>query len=145
MSNSVILKAIPIVSGLVAIAIGGAILAAPAAFYAGYGIVLGGDPNLLSELQGAGGAVLGSGVLIVAGAFVRKLALPATLLSTLLFLGYAAGRAVGMAVYGTPATAIVASGVVELSLGLAGAFALSRYREREARGLNVPGPAPALR
>lgn len=65
--SSPIVKTILIVSGIVAIAIGGSILVAPASFYAGYGITLVGDPNLVNELQGLGGLLLGSGVLIVDG------------------------------------------------------------------------------
>lgn len=132
MKRSMMLRTILVVSGLVALAIGSAILAAPAAFYAGYGIVLGDDINLLSELQGMGGVLLGSGLLIVAGAFVPSLAFAATLASTLLYLSYAASRAFGMAVHGMPSAMIVAAAAVELVLGLAGAFALYRYREVRA-------------
>jgi len=38
-------------SGLTAVTIGACILFAPHAFYAGYGITLGQDANLLSELR----------------------------------------------------------------------------------------------
>lgn len=122
------LRAILVISGVVALGIGGAILLAPAAFYASYGIAWSAEPNLASELQGVGGLLLGSGALIVVGAFVARLSFTATLLSAVLYLGYAAGRAVSMTTHGMPSTAIVLSGAVELGLGLLSLFALSRYR-----------------
>lgn len=126
MTLTPMLRTILIISAVVAIAVGGSILVAPAAFYAGYDITLGDGPNLVNELQGGGGLLLGSGLLIAAGAFVPRLSFTATLLSTVLYLGYATGRALSLAVHGMPSTAIVLSGVVELVLGLAGVFALSR-------------------
>ncbi len=121
-------QVILVISGFVAIGIGGAILVAPAAFYAGYGIAWTVDPNLASEQQGVGGLLLGSGLLIAAGAFVAPLNLTATLLAAVLYLGYAGGRAVSMVLHGVPSTAIVLAGVVELGLGLASLLALGRYR-----------------
>lgn len=132
MSPSPIVRAILVISGGVAIAIGGAILVAPAAFYAGYGIAWEGDPNLASELQGVAGLLLGSGLLIAAGAFMPRLTFTAAVLTSVLYLGYAMGRVVSLAVHGMPSTAIVLSGAVELSLGLAGVFALSRIRQKSA-------------
>ncbi len=128
MSVTPALRAILIISGVVALAIGGAILVVPAAFYTGYGIAWSADPNLASELQGVGGLLLGSGALIAAGAFVPRLSFTATLLSAVLYLGYAAGRAVSVAAHGLPSTAIVLSGAVELGLGLLSLVALRRYR-----------------
>lgn len=125
-----IVRAILVISGLVAMAIAGSILLAPAGFYAGYGIELGDGSNLVSELQGLGGLLLGSGGLIVAGAFVSRLSFTAAVLTSVLYLGYAAGRAVALAVHGMPSTAIVLSGAVELALGLAGVFAVRRMRHQ---------------
>ena len=56
------------IAGLLLLAIGGAILLAPHAFHAGNGIVLGHDPNLLSEIRAPGGLLVGSAVFILIGA-----------------------------------------------------------------------------
>lgn len=93
MSPSPIVRAILVISGGVAIAIGGAILVAPAAFYAGYGIAWEGDPNLASELQGVAGLLLGSGLLIAAGAFMPRLTFTAAVLTSVLCDG--PGRVAG--------------------------------------------------
>jgi hypothetical protein len=126
MSLTPMLRGLLALSGIVAMAIGGAILVAPAAFYAGYGIAWASDADLASELQGGGGLLLGSGVLIATGAVVARLSFTATVLSSLLYLGYAAGRLASAATHGLPSTAIALSGAVELGLGLASLLAFRR-------------------
>ncbi len=48
------------ISGVTALGIGAFILAGPHAFYAGYGITLGGDASLLSESRAPAGSVIGA-------------------------------------------------------------------------------------
>ena len=54
-------------SGLTALTIGAFILFIPHAFYAGYGITLGEDANLLSELRAPGAGLAGFGLLMLRG------------------------------------------------------------------------------
>jgi hypothetical protein len=125
-------RAILIISGLVALAIGGAVLVMPAGFYAGYGIILADGPNLLSELQGMGGLLLGSGGLIVAGALLPRLSLIAAVTSSVLYLGFAGGRILSMALNGLPSTATMLATAVELALGLAALFVVRRQQAEVA-------------
>jgi len=130
MKNTKVLKAILIISGLIASGIGVAILFAPVDFYATYGIELGNNFSLLNETRASGGALLTSGLLIVSGAFVDKLAFTAVLVSTLLYLSYGLSRVMSIAIDGIPAEGIVQAAVLELITGLVCAFALVKYREK---------------
>ncbi|WP_327003296.1 DUF4345 domain-containing protein [Dactylosporangium sp. NBC_01737] len=107
------------VAGLVAVTVGAASLFAPVAFRDQYGISIGDDPNLLSETRSAGGAVLAVGVLLIAGAFVARLAFAAAVSGAVFYLAYALSRGLSAALDGAPAGGLVLGGVVELVLGLA--------------------------
>ena len=56
-------------SGLIAVAIAVTILFAPDAFYAGYGIEVGGNATLANELKAPAGALLITGLLMFMGVF----------------------------------------------------------------------------
>lgn len=131
MKNSKVLKTLLIISGLIASGIGAAILFAPVAFYATYGIELGGNFSLLNEIRAPGGALLASGILILAGAFVEKLSFTAVVVSTLLYLSYGLSRVLSIAIDGIPVVELVQAAVLEIVIGLACVFALVRYRENQ--------------
>jgi hypothetical protein len=122
----VIRRIVLLASGAVALAVGGASLFAPVAFRGQYNIDIGDDVNLLSETRAAGGAVLAVGLLLVAGAFVGRLAFAAALAGAVCYLAYAASRAVSAVLDGAPTGGLVAGGVVELALGLACAYLVAR-------------------
>ena len=128
MKNSNVLKSLLIISGLVAAAIGAGILFAPVAFYATYGIALGGNASLLNEIRAPGGALLVSGILIISGAFVKKLTFTAVVVSTLLYLSYGLSRVISIAIDGMPVEALVQAAVLEIVIGVACVFALIQYR-----------------
>jgi len=132
MKNSNVLKSILFLSGLVASGIGAAILFAPLAFYASYGTVLDVDFSLLNEIRATGGAVLASGLLIMSGAFVAKLAFTATLVSAFLYLPYGLSRVMSMAVDGMPAEGFIQAAVLELAIGLVCVFAFIKYQDKRA-------------
>ena len=75
-------------AGIIGIAVGAAALFAPDAFFASNGIQLGANASLRSELRSAGGANLGMGVLMLAGAFARPLRLLSALLVATFYLAY---------------------------------------------------------
>ena len=131
MKNSKVLKTILIISGMIASGIGAAILFAPVAFYATYGIELDGNFSLLNEIRAPGGALLASGILIVTGAFVDKLAFTAVVLSTLLYLSYGLSRVMSIAIDGMPAEGLVQAAALEIITGLACVFALVKYRGKQ--------------
>ena len=127
MKNSKVLKTILLISGLIASAIGATILFAPGAFYATYGIELGGNLSLLNEIRASGGALLASGILIMSGAFVDKLAFTAAVVSTLLYLSYGLSRVMSIVIDGMPVEGLVQAAVIEIVTGLACIFALVKY------------------
>ena len=127
MKNSNVLKTILLISGLIASGIGAAILFAPGAFYATYDIELGGNFSLLNEIRASGGALLASGILIMSGAFVDKLAFTATVVSTLLYLSYGLSRVMSIAIDGMPVEGLIQAAVIEIVMGLICIFALVKY------------------
>lgn len=105
------------IAGLVAIGVGASALFTPVAFFASNGIDLGGDVSLRSEVRSAGGANLAIGVVIFAGAFVRRLRATSALLVATFYLAYGASRLFGFAVDGQPDDGLVTAAVVELVIG----------------------------
>jgi hypothetical protein len=131
MKNSKVLKTILFVSGFILTGIGGAILFMPMALFASNGIDLGGNISLLNEIRPPGGALLASGLLIMSGAFVTKMAFSAAVLTILVYLSYGISRILSMAIDGIPAKGLVVATVVEIIIGLVGIFAFLKYRENE--------------
>lgn len=130
MKNSKALKALLIFSGLFATGIGAVTLFAPVEAFGKLGIDLGGQINLLSFIRAAGGAfVATSGIVIILGVFVAKLTFTSTMIATLMFLSFGIARIFSMAIDGMPADVVVAAIVLEMIIGLAGVFALLKYRE----------------
>lgn len=128
-------------SGLTALTIGAFILFAPHAFYAGYGITLGEDANLLSELRAPGAGLAGFGVLMLLGIWLHAI-LPVAMAAALtVFLAFPAGRLVGLAVDGMPSGGIIGALIVELVIA---ALCLAAFRRRlwqSAPGLSTAQPA----
>lgn len=123
-------------SGLTALTIGAFILFMPHAFYASYGIMLGQDANLLSELRAPGAGLAGCGLLMLLGIW-RHAVLPVAMAVALtVFIAFPAGRLVGLAVDGIPSGSVIGALVVELVIA---ALCLAAFRRR------LWQPAPALR
>ncbi len=114
------------VAGLVAVGVGASSLFAPVAFRRQYHIVVGDDPNLLSETRASGGGILAVGVLLLVGAFVARLAFAAAVAGAAVYLAYAASRGLSAALDGVPTGGLVFGGVVELALGVACCYVLAR-------------------
>lgn len=129
MKNTVALKFILVVSGVIAAGVGITLLFTPVSLYASVNIDVSNKASLLSDLRATGGALLASGALITTGAFKAKLAFTATVLATLLYLSYGLSRLYSIAVDGMPDTVILTVAVLEIVIGLVCCFALIRYRE----------------
>ncbi|MEM6384842.1 MAG: DUF4345 domain-containing protein [Pseudomonadota bacterium] len=115
------------ISGLTAIGIGGMITLAPHSFYASYGIFLGQDPSLLSELRAPGAGLTTLGLMMLLGIWrssVAQLAVAATLI---VFLAFPAGRFIGIALDGMPSAGIVAALILEIVIA---ALSLFAFRKR---------------
>lgn len=128
-------------SGLTALTIGAFILFAPHAFYASYGIPLGEDASLLSELRAPGAGLAGFGLLMLRGIW-RHTGLPVAMAAALtVFIAFPAGRLVGLAMDGMPSSGVTGALVVELILA---ALCLAAFRRRlwqTAPGLSTAQPA----
>lgn len=114
-------------SGLTALTIGASILFAPHAFYASYGITLGEDASLLSELRAPGAGLAGFGLLMLLGIW-RHAVLPVGMAVALtVFIAFPAGRLVGLAVDGMPSGNVIGALVAELIIA---ALCLAAFRRR---------------
>lgn len=114
-------------AGFTALAIGLVILIAPHAFYASYGITLGDDASLLSELRAPGASLAGFGLLMVIGIW-RHTILPVSVAAALtVFIAFPTGRLIGIAMDGMPANSLISALVVELMIA---ALCLAAFRRR---------------
>jgi hypothetical protein len=114
-------------SGLTALIIGAFILFAPHAFYASYGITLGEEASLLSELRAPAASLAGFGVLMLLGIW-RHAILPIGMAAALtVFIAFPAGRLIGLAVDGMPSGSVIGALVVELIIA---ALCLAAFRRR---------------
>lgn len=104
------------IAGVTALGIGLAILAAPHAFYASYGITLGADVNLLSELRApaAGLAVLGA--LMLMGIWREAWRETSIVAAFTVFFAFPVGRVVGIIVDGIPAGNVIGALGFELAI-----------------------------
>ena len=128
-------------SGLTALTIGAFILFAPHAFYASYGIALGEDANLLSELRAPGAGLAGFGLLMLLGIWRHALMPIAMAVAVTVFTAFPAGRLVGLAADGMPSGSVIGALVVELILA---ALCLAAFRRRlwqPSAGLSTARPA----
>jgi hypothetical protein len=118
-------------AGVTALSVGAVIMAAPHAFYASYGIALGTDPSLLSELRAPGAGLAALGAVMLAGTVWPALRAAAVAAALTVFLAFPAGRLVGLLVDGAPSSGILGALVLELAIA---ALCLVAFR---------PGAGPA--
>lgn len=118
------------IAGVSALGIGAAITFVPHAFYASYGIAIGSDPSLLSEVRAPGAGLAALGAVMLAGIVRRSLSEAGFVAALVVFLGFPAGRIVGLALDGMPSAGIVAALVFELAVA---ALCLSAFRSGRGR------------
>lgn len=94
-------------SGFTALAIGVSIVAVPHAFYSSYGISLGNDASLLSELRAQAAGLAALGALMLAGVWRPILAPMSIAAALIVFIAFPAGRLVGLAVDGVPSDSVI--------------------------------------
>ncbi len=123
-------KILLVLSGLVAMIVGGALLFVPVAFEASAGITVEPSVGLLSELRAPGGAMMMGGAIIAAGAFVPTLTAVSIWASTLLYLAFGLSRFLGFAIDGTPSVMMLGVAVFEVAIGLACGVAALASRSR---------------
>ncbi len=130
MKNSRVLKGILILLGLNLTVLGSWRVIDPIAFFEFSGMILSSDVGLLSEARGAGGAVVGFGILILLGVFNQKLSYTSTIAAIVLYLGFGVARVIGFVLDGNPGEMIVQGIIGEFVFGFLGVFALFKYREK---------------
>lgn len=129
--SSLSLKTFLILSGLIGVAVGIAVLFFPVPFYAISGIELGGNVSLLNEIRAPGGALIATGTLILLGVFVARLTYGALVISTVTYLAYGFSRLLSMAVDGLPTMDLIVVAFFEIVIGLCGVFVWAKYRPAE--------------
>jgi hypothetical protein len=111
-------KAVLFLAGATALGIGAAILIFPAAFYTSYGVTIGSDPSLLSEIRAPGGALLVMGFFMLAGLVRPGLADVSRWIAAAVFLSYGCARLLSLALDGMPDEGLVIAAVFEIAIGL---------------------------
>ena len=104
------------IAGITSLGIGGFILGAPHAFYASYGIVLGPDPSVLSELRAPGAGLAAFGAVMLAGLVKPALRQAAVVAALTVFLAFPAGRVLGIVTDGMPSGGILGALALELAI-----------------------------
>lgn len=121
------------VAGITAFGIGCFILAAPHAFYASYGITLGADPNLLSELRAPAANLAALGAVMLAGIIRPSWAQISIAIALTVFLAFPAGRIISMVVDGMPSESVMGALVIEIVIA---ALCLVAFWRRPARKIS---------
>ncbi|MEM9198521.1 MAG: DUF4345 domain-containing protein [Pseudomonadota bacterium] len=117
MKTTLVQKLLLGAAGMTAFAVGALILVAPHGFYRGYGIELGRDPSLLSELRAPGAGLAAAGLLMFLGCIRTGWAQLSAVLAVMVFTAFPAGRLVGLAVDGLPSDSVLGALALELAIG----------------------------
>lgn len=129
------------VSGVTAFGIGISILAVPHAFYASYGIALGDNTNLLSELRAPAAGLSVLGIIMLIGIAREGLRQTSIIAALIVFLAFPAGRILGLLVDGMPSASIVGALIVELVVA---ALLMAAFGRRAiGKSSQVGGKLPA--
>ena len=126
-------------AGITALAIGAFITLAPHAFYASYGITIGQDPNLLSELRAPGAGLAAFGAIMLVGAIRTTMAPTAIAVALTIFLAFPAGRIIGIAIDGMPSGSVIGALLIELAIGVLLVAAFKPSRATQSGKKQVPG------
>ena len=118
-------------TGLLLLAIGGAILIAPRAFYASNDIALGHDPTLLSEIRAPGGLLWATAILALISVARQHMRSFTTPLLVLVYGSFGLARLVSITQDGIPAQPIISAMILELSVAVIG-VAILRQQQIEA-------------
>lgn len=121
------------VAGVTSLSIGAFILAAPHAFYASYGIELGSDANLLSELRAPAAGLAALGAIMLAGVARTSWAPISIVAAFTVFLAFPAGRIIGLVVDGAPSSSVIGALAIELAIAALCLVAFARRNGAQTR------------
>jgi len=130
MKDSKFLKGILILLGVFLTIMGFWRLIDPIAFFEYSGLILTNNAGLLNEARGTGGAIIGFGLIILLGAFKKKLTYTSTIVAMVLFFGFGIARVLGFALDGNPGDALLKGIIFEFVFGVLALFALIKYRDK---------------
>lgn len=130
--ESRVFKGILIVLGLTLVVFGGWRLLDPMGFYTFSGLELPDDAGLLSEVRGAGGIIMVSGIVVGLGAFRHDWSRTSVVLAAVVFLSLGLSRLLGIALDGYPGAEVIRGMAIELVLGGLALFAFFKYVNGDA-------------
>ncbi len=104
-------------SGLIAIVVAAAILFAPEALYAGYGISVDGNATLANELKAPAGTLLVAGLVMFAGVIRSQFVAVSLTTSAVVYLSYGFSRLASIAIDGLPHSGLVGAAGLEIVIG----------------------------
>ncbi|MDZ7801891.1 MAG: DUF4345 domain-containing protein [Trueperaceae bacterium] len=120
-------KVILIVLALTLVIFGGWRLLDPIGFYAFSGLELSNDAGPLSEVRGAGGIIMVSGLVVALGAFRHAWSRTSIVLAAVVFLSLGLARVLGLVLDGFPGAGAIQGMIIELALGGLALFAFFTY------------------
>ena len=105
-------------SGLLLVFVGISRLSNPInAYLKNSGIKLDKDTDLLNEMRGVSAVMLSGGIMILLGTILPQLTFVSFVIGTLIFIGFAIGRVLSMAMDGRPNKQIIQGLIFELVFG----------------------------
>ena len=129
MKESRVFKVILIVLALTLVVFGGWRLVDPIGFYTFSGLGLSDVAGLLSEVRGAGGIIMVSGLVVGLGAFLQAWSRTSVLLAVMVFLPLGLGRLMGLALDGSSGAGVIQGMAIELVFGVLALYAFFKYRD----------------
>tara|TARA_B110000211_G_C14080885_1_gene554452 strand:- start:3221 stop:3622 length:402 start_codon:yes stop_codon:yes gene_type:complete len=131
MKNSKVLKGTLLYLGGNLIVIGSWRLFDPISFALVNDMDLNGQVSLINEARGAAGAIVGFGILIVLGVFIKRLTYTSSIMGPVLYLGYGVARLLSCIIDGYPGEMAMVGMIGEFVVGSIGLFALMKYSEEK--------------
>ena len=107
---------------------GGWRLVNPIGFYAFTGLELPDEAGMLSEVRGAGGVIMVSGLVVGLGALRHAWSRTSVVLAAVVFLSLGLGRLLGVVLDGAPGADVIQGMVIELVLGVVALVSFFKYR-----------------
>ena len=129
MKESMAFKVILIILALTLVVFGGWRLVNPVGFLTFSGLELSYEAGFLSELRGAGGIIMVSGLVVGLGAFLQAWSRTSVLLAVMVFLPLGLGRLVGLILDGSPGAGVIQGMAIELVFGVLALYAYFKYRD----------------
>ena len=129
MKESMVFKVILIVLALTLVVFGGWRLVDPIGFLTFSCLELSYDAGLLSEVRGAGGIIMVSGLVVGLGAFLQAWSRTSVLLAVMVFLPLGLGRLMGHALDGSPGAGVIQGMAIELVFGVRALYAFFKHRD----------------